>query len=81
MCEDRKGGPPAAIRELRALSHPFQYACIVFTLAIIAAGLWAFNQYRSRTAVLYFEELPEEVLTTLRLMSIRASAPAPSPLP
>ena len=67
-----------AIRELRALTHPFQYACIVVTLAIIAAGLWAFNQNRSRTAVLYFEELPEEVFTTLRLMSIRAPAPAPS---
>ena len=64
-----------AIRELHALSNPFEYACIVAGLALVAAGLRAFNQYRSRSAVLYFEELPEEVLTTLRLMSFTASKP------
>lgn len=64
-----------AIRELHVLSHPFQYACIVAGLAVVAAGLWAFSHYRSRSAVLYFEELPEEVLTTLRRMSFAASTP------
>ena len=64
------------IRELHALSHPLQYACMVAGLAVVAAGLSALNHYHSRSAVLYFEELPEEVLTTLRLMSFTASAPA-----
>jgi hypothetical protein len=67
-----------ATRELRILSHPFQYACIVFSLAVIAAGLWVLNYKRSKSAVLYFEELPEEVITTLRLISVPSPAATPS---
>jgi hypothetical protein len=59
-----------AIRELRLLSHPFQYTCIAVALSAIAAGLRIFNRNRSRSAVLYFEELPEDLLTSLRLMSL-----------
>ncbi len=62
--------------ELKALDHPFQCACIVAALAAVALGLWAVNRHRSRSAVLYFEELPEEILTTLRLMSFPPPTPA-----
>ena len=62
-----------AIRELDALSRPVLYSCIVLTLTAIAAGLQTFNRNRSRSAVLYFEELPEDVLTTLKLTSAWSS--------
>ena len=65
-----------AIRELNALSHPAQYTGVVFALAAVAIGLWAINRHRSRSAVLYFEELPEDVLTSLRLMSLPSRPPA-----
>jgi hypothetical protein len=60
-----------AIREFGALAHPLQYASIVVTLTVTAVGLWAINRQRSRSAVLYFEELPEELLTTLKLTQSR----------
>jgi hypothetical protein len=66
----------SAIRELNALSYPLHFACIVVALTAIAAALWAINRHRSRSAVLYFEELPEEILTTLRLMSFPSRPPA-----
>lgn len=57
--------------ELRALSDPFQYVCMVGALGVAALGLWAFNHYRAKSAILYFEELPPEEITTLGLNSIR----------
>ena len=68
-----------AIRELRALSHPVQYMYVVATLVFVAAGLRSMNRLRSKSAVLYFEELPEEVITTLRLMTLPPPAITPSP--
>jgi hypothetical protein len=65
-----------AIRELEILSHPFQYLAIVAILSAIATGLWAINRHRSRSAVLYFEELPEDALTSLHLMSFPSRPPA-----
>ena len=59
----------SAIRELEILSHPDQYTFIVLALIAIAAALRLFNRNQSRSAVLYFEELPEDVLTSLRLIS------------
>jgi hypothetical protein len=63
-----------AIREMRALPHPLSVAAIVLALAVIAGGLRFLNHLRSRSAVLYFEEVPEEVITTLRLISVPAPA-------
>jgi len=57
--------------ELRVLHHPMQYVWMVGALGAIAIGLWAFNRHRAKSAVLYFEELPPEVITTLGLGSIR----------
>ena len=53
--------------ERRVLNDPVRFSCVVGALAAVALGLWAFNRYRARSAVLYFEELPEEMITTLGL--------------
>ncbi len=53
--------------ELRTLNHPIQYLLIVVSLVAVALGLWRFNARRAKSAVLYFEELPPEVITTLGL--------------
>ncbi|MGC2161544.1 MAG: hypothetical protein WA634_06540 [Silvibacterium sp.] len=57
--------------EQRALHHPLQYAWMIGVLGAAALGLWIFNRYRAKSAVLYFEELPPEVITTLGLVSVR----------
>jgi hypothetical protein len=38
---------------------------MVGILAAMGAGLWAVNRRRARSAVLYYEELEPEVITTL----------------
>jgi hypothetical protein len=53
--------------ELDALYHPVKYACMAGVFAVIALGLSGYNRFRARSAVLYFEELPEELITTLKL--------------
>lgn len=55
--------------EQRALDHPSQYALLVGILAAIALGLWVFNIYRAKSAVLYYEEQLPEVITTLGLLA------------
>ena len=54
--------------EMPALHNQHLYAWLVATLGAIAAGLWTFNRQEAKTAVLYFEELPDEILTTLHLL-------------
>jgi hypothetical protein len=51
-----------------ALRNPHLYAWLLGTLTVMAAGLWAFNRHEAKSAVLYFEETPDEVLTTLHLL-------------
>jgi len=53
--------------ELDALHHALKFACMAAVFAATALGLFGFNGFRARSAVLYFEELPEEVITTLKL--------------
>jgi hypothetical protein len=57
--------------ELPSLSDPVRYGCMTSVLVAIALGLWIFNRYRAKSAVLYFEELPPEVIITLGLVSVR----------
>ena len=54
--------------ELRALGSPSQTLMLVSVLAAAAAGLWTYNRYRAKSAVLYFEEVPEELILTLGLV-------------
>jgi hypothetical protein len=42
---------------------------MVAILAAIAAGLWAVNRRQARSAVLHYEELEPEVITTLGIGS------------
>jgi hypothetical protein len=55
--------------EMDALGSPFRYASLCVGLIAVALGLWAFNRYRAKSAILYFEELPDPVITTLGLSS------------
>jgi hypothetical protein len=71
---------PCAEVELRALQHSYQYACIAASLGGVAVGLWAFNRQRARSALLSFEELPEEVITTLKLIQVRPSTVEDEPV-
>jgi hypothetical protein len=64
----------ATNREMHALSHPRELIGLGFVLTGMAWGLWTFNHHRAKSAVLYYEELPEEVITTLGLISPRAFA-------
>jgi len=66
---------PAVEFEQRALTDPFRYICMLIFLSAAAYGLWAFNRKRAQSAVLYFEELPDEVITTLGLISNYSSDP------
>jgi hypothetical protein len=62
----------AANYELHALNHPRELFRLGIGLGAVAWGLWALNRHRAKSAVLYYEELPEEVITTLGLIPPRA---------
>lgn len=59
--------------ELRALAHPRSFALMIAILAVPATALWIFNRRRARSSVLYYEEQPPEIITTLGLSAIRLS--------
>ncbi len=54
--------------ENQALRNPNQFAVLVSALVVVIVGLWTFNHNRAKSAELYFEELPEEPITMLRLI-------------
>jgi hypothetical protein len=53
--------------EMSALNHPIKCTYMFTALGAILTGLWTTSRHRARSAVLYFEELPEELITTLGL--------------
>ncbi|HVN92180.1 MAG TPA: hypothetical protein VMT38_00715 [Terracidiphilus sp.] len=53
--------------EFPALQHPVQAVSMVGVFAAVAAGLRLFNRRRAQSAVLYFEEPPIEIITSLGL--------------
>jgi len=55
--------------ELSTFGDPSSYAGLLIALIAAASALWAFNRHQAKSAVLYFEELPEELITTLGLIS------------
>lgn len=55
--------------EQRAFTDPVRLIRLLIGFAAVAMGLWAFNRHQAKSAVLYFEELPDEVLTTLGLIA------------
>jgi hypothetical protein len=54
--------------EMPALHESLRYIGMVTVLAAAALGLWAFNRHRAKSAILYFEELTPEIITTLGLV-------------
>jgi len=54
--------------EYAALSNAFSYSLLIFELAAAEAALIAINRHRAKSAVLYFEEPPEEPITSLNLI-------------
>jgi hypothetical protein len=59
---------PLISLEWLALHDLYQYVRMVAILVIVASVLRAFNHRCAKSAVLYFEELPDEVITTLGLI-------------
>ena len=73
---------PCAEFEMSALNHPIQYACMVGALGAALIGLWRLNRDRAKSAALYFEELPEELITMLGLrLSSQPTERGPAALP
>jgi hypothetical protein len=60
--------------EMPALHEPLRYIDTVVVLIAVALGLRVFNHRRAKSAVLYFEELPPDVITTLGLVWIQSSS-------
>jgi hypothetical protein len=54
--------------EQSVLDEPLGYAGLIAMLGAAAAGLWVFNNHQAKAAVLYFDEPPDEVITTLGLV-------------
>lgn len=55
--------------EAGALRHAGQFALLAAILAMLAAGLRAFNRRAAKSAVLYYEDSEPEVITTLGIGS------------
>jgi hypothetical protein len=62
--------------ELPSLENPARDVWLIATLGIGALGAGAFNRHRAKSAILYFEELPPELITTLGLVWVRPSTGA-----
>ncbi len=56
--------------EIHALRNPPRFGLLLAILAAIAVCLRIFNRHRARSAVLYFEGLPPETITTLGIASL-----------
>jgi hypothetical protein len=67
--------------EMPALSSPLRYLAMTTLLVAAALGLLVFNHRRAKSAVIYFEELPPELITTLGLVWVQPSPPGPAITP
>ncbi len=63
-------GPLIGTYELSTLSNPRHYALMMLSSAGVIAALWILNRLHARSAVLYFEELPPDVITRLGLIFV-----------
>lgn len=61
--------------EIPALQSPVQTGILLLAFAVAAGCLYVFNRRRAKSAVLYFEELPTELITQLGVSSILPPAP------
>jgi hypothetical protein len=58
---------PCAEFEMRALHQADRYGFMLCILVGLAAELFAYNDHQAKSAVIYFEETPDAVITTLGL--------------
>jgi hypothetical protein len=58
---------PCAEFELRALHQADRYGFMLSLLVGLAMALFAYNDHRAKSAVIYFEEIPDALITTLGL--------------
>jgi hypothetical protein len=58
---------PCAELEESALNESMKTAFMLSVLLAASCALFFFNRYRARSAVIYYEELPDDVITTLGL--------------
>ena len=63
------------IYELGALTNLPQFFSLMAFAAAAAAGLFAYNRGKASSAVLYFEELPPEIITRLGLVYVPPAQP------
>lgn len=68
-------GMTLANYEIVALGNLPQYVALMFFTAAAALGLFAYNRVQARSAVLYFEELPPEIVTRLGLIYVPPAEP------
>ena len=69
-------GMTLANYEIGALTNLRQYFTLMTFAAAAAAGLFAYNRTQARSAVLYFEELPPEIITRLGLIYVPPAKPS-----
>lgn len=66
--------------ELDSLSHPSEYLRLVSVFVAVIFAVWVVNRIHARSAVLYFEELPPELITRLGLIFVPPpQSPSPDP--
>lgn len=70
----------AATFEQTALQNPRRFAIVACTLLILLLGIGTINRIRARSALLYFEDVPPEVVTRLGLMYIPPAQSPSSPI-
>lgn len=61
--------------EQPALGSPVRTVLTLVVLSATGLSLWVHNRRRARSAVLYFEEAPPEIITSLGLVWLAASSP------
>ena len=66
-------GMVTAEYEVPALRDPVRTILTLVVLTAAGVGLWSYNGHRAKFAVLYFEELAPELITTLGLVWVRPS--------
>jgi len=66
-------GMVTAEYEVPVLKDPIRTALTLVFLTVAGFGLWGYNGHRAKSAVLYFEELPSEVITQLGLVWLAPS--------
>jgi hypothetical protein len=65
--------------ELGALTNLPRFFTLMALAAAAAAGLSAYNRIKAKAAMLYFEELPPEIITKLGLLYVPPAEPCSTP--